>query len=104
MRFAVENPYHRKVLTLFGITLIYSGFQKFLALGELERGARERGTSLTLSLPSSKSKISKSLKEECISAIVRIGSIIIPHLSKLWKAMFSMLRDVIFLLRLQEKF
>ena len=31
-------------------------------------------------------------------------SIIIFHLSKLWKAKFSILRDVIFLVKLQEKF
>ena len=36
--------------------------------------------------------------------VVRIGSVIIFHLSKLWKAKFSILRDVIFLVRLQEKF
>ena len=36
--------------------------------------------------------------------IVRIGSIIIFHLSKLWKAKFFILCDVIFLVRLQRKF
>ena len=35
---------------------------------------------------------------------VRIGSIIIFHLRKLWKAKFFILCDVIFLVRLQEKF
>ena len=36
--------------------------------------------------------------------VVRIGSIIIFHLSKLWKAEFLILCDEIFLVRLQEKF
>ena len=35
---------------------------------------------------------------------MRTGSIIIFHLSKLWKAKFSILCDVIFLVRMQEKF
>ena len=35
---------------------------------------------------------------------MRIGSIIIFHLSKLWKAKFFILCDVIFLVRLQETF
>ena len=57
-----------------------------------------------LSLQSSKSTFSQRLKEKCISEVVRIGSIIILHLSKLWKANFFILCDVIFLVRLQEKF
>ena len=36
--------------------------------------------------------------------VVRIGSIIIFHLSKLLKAKFFILCDVIFLVRLQGKF
>ena len=36
--------------------------------------------------------------------VVRIGSVIIFHLSKLWKAKFSILCDVLFLVRLQGKF
>ena len=43
------------------------------------------------------------LKRNCISEVVRIGGIIIFYLSKLWKAKFFMLCDVIFLVRLQEK-
>ena len=39
-----------------------------------------------------------------IGEMVRIGSIIIVHPSKLWKAKFFMLCDVIFLVRLQGKF
>ena len=35
---------------------------------------------------------------------MRVGSTIILHLSKLWKAKFFILCDVIFLVRLQEKF
>ena len=46
----------------------------------------------------------KLLKRKCISDVLRIGSIIIFHLSKLWKAKFSILYDVIFLARLQGKF
>ena len=44
------------------------------------------------------------LKRKCISGVARICIIIIFHLSKLWKAKFSLLCDVIFLVRLQEKF
>ena len=36
--------------------------------------------------------------------VVRMGSIIIFDLSKLWKAKFFILCDVIFLVRLQGKF
>ena len=53
--------------------------------------------------PSSKSPFSQPFKEKCISEVARIGSIIIFHLRKLWKAKFSILCDVIFLVRLQEK-
>ena len=41
------------------------------------------------------------LKDKCMSDVVRIGSIIIFQLSKLWKATFSILWNVIFLARLQ---
>ena len=43
-------------------------------------------------------------KEKCIGEVVRIVRIIIFHLSKLWKAEFSLLCDVMFLLRLQGEF
>ena len=43
-------------------------------------------TILTLSLPNSKSKFSKPFKEKCLSEVVRIGSIIVFHLSNLWNA------------------
>ena len=43
-------------------------------------------------------------KERCISEVVRIGSIIIRRLIKLWKAKFFVRCDVIFVVRLQEKF
>ena len=46
----------------------------------------------------------KSFREECISEVVRIGSKIIFHLSKLWKSKFFILCDLIFLVRLQGKF
>ena len=39
-----------------------------------------------------------------MSEVMRIGSIIIFNLSKLWKAMFFILCDVILPVRLQEKF
>ena len=58
---------------------------------------------LTLPLPSSKSTFSQRFKKKCISEVVRIGSMIIFHLSKLWKAKFFSLCDVIFLVRLQGK-
>ena len=44
------------------------------------------------------------LEERCTSGVVRIGSTIIVHLSKLVKARFSILCDVIILVRLQGKF
>ena len=40
---------------------------------------------LALSLQSSKSTFSHHLKKTCISEVVRIGSKIVFHLSKLWK-------------------
>ena len=43
-------------------------------------------------------------KEKCMNEVMRIESIITSHLSTLWKARFSILRDIIFLLRMQEKF
>ena len=51
-----------------------------------------------------KSTFSQPFKEKCISDVVRIDSIIIFHLSKLWKVKFFILCDVTFLVRLQEKF
>ena len=39
-----------------------------------------------------------------MSQVVRIGVIIIFHLGKLWKTKFSILCDVILLVRLQETF
>ena len=59
---------------------------------------------LTRSLPeSSKSTFSQTFKKKCISEVVRIGGMVIFH-SKLWKAKFFILCDVIFMLRLQGKF
>ena len=46
----------------------------------------------------------ETVKKKCIGEVVRIGSIIIFHLSKLWKAKFFILCDAIFLVRLQGKF
>ena len=59
---------------------------------------------LTLSLPSSKGAVPNLPKEKCMSEVVRIGSIIISHLSKRWKAKFFTLCDVISLVKLQGKF
>ena len=60
---------------------------------------------LTLSLPISNSTFSQPFKQKMyLSEVVRIGSIIIFHLSKRWKAKFSILCDVIFLVRLEGKF
>ena len=51
----------------------------------------------------SKTTFSQPFKETGISWAVRIASIIIFHLSKLWKAKFFILCDVTFLVRLQGK-
>ena len=59
----------------------------------------------TLSLPSLKSTFSQPFKQKMYKwGNERIGSIIIFHLSKRWKAKFSILCDVIFLVKLQGKF
>ena len=59
---------------------------------------------LTLSLSSSNSTFSQTFEEKCISEVVRIGSIIISHLSKLLKAkFFILLYGAIFLVRPQGK-
>ena len=50
------------------------------------------------------SAFSQPFKEKRISGVVRIGSIVIFYLSKLWKAKFFILCDVIFLVRLLGKF
>ena len=59
---------------------------------------------LTLSLLSSTSVFSQPFKKRCMSDVARICSIITFHLSKLWKVKFSILCDVIFLVRLQGNF
>ena len=59
---------------------------------------------LTLSLLSSKVYSPNLSKSDCMSVAVRICSIITFHLSKLWKVKFSILCDVIFLVRLEENF
>ena len=52
----------------------------------------------------SKCTFSQPIQEKCISEVVRISSIIIFHLNKLWKAKVFVLCVVIFLVRLQGKF
>ena len=62
-------------------------------------------STLSLSLLSSKSVFSQPFKKSnCMSDVARICSRTIFDLSKLWKAKFSLLCDVILLVRLQEKF
>ena len=61
-----------------------------------------RFSNLPLLPPGSKITFSQQFKDKCISDVVRIGSIIPYHLSKLWKAKFFILCDVISLVRLQE--
>ena len=56
------------------------------------------------SLPSPQKYIITTFKEKYTREAGRIGSIIIFHLSKLWKAKFFILYDVIFLVRLPGKF
>ena len=57
---------------------------------------------LTRPLQSSKSTFSQPFKEKHIGEVVRIGSAIIFHLSKRWKAKFFILCDVISLQEAQE--
>ena len=54
----------------------------------------------TLSFPNSKSTFSQSFQRKYLSEVVRIDSILIFHLSKLWKATFFKLGEAIFLVRL----
>ena len=68
----------------------------------IERDAR---TSIIRPLtPHSKITFSQAFKEKCVSEVVRIGSMVIFYLGKLWKAKFFMLCNVIFLVRLRGKF
>ena len=80
-----ENDYR-----IIGWTADYMSFQ----VGMRGEGREGRRAYLTLSLPSSKSTFPQ----------LHNGSIIIFHLSERWKAKFFILCDVIFLVRLQEKF
>ena len=60
---------------------------------------------LTLILPNSKKYILPTfLKEKCVSEAVRIGRIIIFHLSKLRKAKFFIMCGVIFQVRMKGEF
>ena len=63
---------------------------------------------LTILLPSSKVHSPNPIKRNDwrynISEVVRVGSIIIFHQSEPWKAKFSILCGVIFLVKLWEKF
>ena len=59
---------------------------------------------LTRLLPNSKRTFSQLLEAKCMSEVVRIGSIIISHMSKWWNTKFFILCDEIFLVRLQGKF
>ena len=55
-------------------------------------------------LPTEFKKYPQPFKERCISEVIRIGSIIIFPVSKLWKAKFFILCGVIFLVSPQGKF
>ena len=48
-----------------------------------------------------KGTFSQTLKEKCVRGIARIDGITIFHLNKQWKAKFFLLRDLMFLVRLQ---
>ena len=54
--------------------------------------------------PKFKKYIPSTFEEKCISELVRIGSIIIFHLSKLWNTKFFILCNIIFLVMLQGRF
>ena len=97
----VERTYSRSTLLVHWDCWLYSKYIWTPLRGEL---IIFLSSSLTLSLLSLKVYSPNLLKRKCISEVARIGSIIIFHLSKLWKAKFSILFDVIFLLRLQGKF
>ena len=92
--YTIHSHYIAYAFSLWEVGRMY-----FLILGV------KRLNTLTLSLPSSKTTtFSQPFKEKRISEVVRIGSIVIFYLSKLWKPKFSILCDVTFLMRLQEKF
>ena len=99
---------HRTFLSESRIVGTYPPFERTLILTQfwlLGACQDEVHQPLTLLLPSWKKKNSPNLlKEKCIGEVVRISSIIIFHLSKLWGANFFTLFDVLFLARLQEKF
>ena len=69
-----ERAWERGYFAILYVTLSLPGFKKYIFLTFLRRN------------------------------VVWIGSIITFHLSKLWKAKFFILCDVLFLVRLQEKF
>ena len=79
-------------------------FQMFLFYAVVRAGTTEFDSRIFE--PSSKFNrtFAQPFKEICMSEVVRIGSIIIFHLNKRCKAKFSILCDVIFLVRLQGKF
>ena len=68
---------------------------------EAQSGGTAEQYVITLLLPSSKSTFSQLFREKHISEAV--GIITIFHLSKLWKAKFFILCNVIFMVRLQGK-
>ena len=98
----VASPLLLPKLFVWSLLLRNALFYKVLAL-VMARQRQEIGSGL--SLLSSKGTFSQPFKEKMYKhEVATIGSIIIAHLSKLWKAKFFILRDVIFLLRLQGKF
>ena len=105
--FGGELPTPRKYV-LDVVQLSESRFYRFWIFEHTDNCRRwfsaRKALWLTFSLPSSKSTSSQPFKEKCISVVARIVSLIIFHLSMLWKAKFFILCDEIFVLRLQEKF
>ena len=96
---------HGRMLPLFNWPLMVGIAQLVLRDSIKQFQQSEFSDSLTLSLPSLKSTFSQPFKEKCISEVVRISSVIIFHLSKLWKSKFF-IRAIVFssVVRLQGKF
>ena len=83
-----------RAVSVIMATLDPVGLDRFAALASCKGGNRS-----SLSLPSSKSTFSQPFNRKCISEVERIGSIIIFHLNKLWKAKFSTLCVMLYFLR-----
>ena len=80
------------------------GYRPHVAAFLLFRCTCRRPNTIQRTETSPFSRFSQPFKEKYMSELVRIGGIIIFHLSKLRKAKFFVLRDVLFLVRLQGEF